>query len=118
MNFISKFFHQLKHPHCSECIAETHCHNCDTLRELLEAERADKRRILEELIAPKVVEKIVEVEKRAKQEPLRAHMPWRVQQQLLEREDAATAAILKAREGTMKPVEEIEKELDLGEKNA
>ena len=93
-----KWFHHLFNPHCPECAAEKECRSCDTLRQLLEAERAEKYKLLA-LINHK--EPVVEQDVNTQDYDIAKHIPWRVRQQQLEN---------KFKESP-KSIEELEKEL-------
>lgn len=101
-----KWLHHLFNPHCAECRAEHECQNCNTLRQLLEVEKREKKELLEKLFP--IEQKPVEPTETHK--PLRSiAIPWRVKQQMLEQEDANRARVLKQLEEDQKL---IDKELN------
>lgn len=98
-----KWLHHLFNPHCEKCAEDQERNRydlvVDTLRQLLEAERSEKYRLLQLLTAvPEMpVEKEIDY---SKFQSTNKYVPWRVRQQMLEKE---------AR--TPQTTEELEKEL-------
>lgn len=93
------WLHKLLNPHCKDCRDAAReakeCHNCDVLTQLLERERATNAKLIDQLTAPKVVEKIVE-RPDTNRKPIRAVAAnWDTRRQLLESEDRARAEILR-----------------------
>lgn len=118
-----KFFHHLFNPHCPDCSLEKECRTCDTLRSLLESERFEKKELLKQLLD--LTKPIVEVTHESNiPQPLKPHFtPWRVKQAELEEADRVKARIMHDREKQVGPVvsekksvEELEKQLDIEEK--
>lgn len=96
---LGKWIHHLLNPHCRECRDEARekleCHNCDVLTQLLEKERANNARLIEQLVAPKVVEKVIE-RPQVNRQPIRAQVSnWGARQALLEAEDRKRAELIK-----------------------
>jgi len=99
-----KFFHHLANPHCAECkleeqtrferaSMEKECRNCDTLRQMLEAERFEKSKLLEKITYKEppqpVIQNFVPAEPKVN--------PFRIRKQQLEEQDREQARILAAR---------------------
>jgi hypothetical protein len=105
-----RFFHHLFNPHCRECELELECKTCDTLRQLLEEERFEKKKLIEVIVT--LTQPKQEVEKEPitiKYEELKPkHVPWRIKKQLLEEEDRKAAELLNNKN---KIDEKLEKEL-------
>lgn len=104
------WLHRLLNPHCPDCNLvkqeEKVCKNCDTLRSLLEIEKFEKKRLLDEILRKD--EPIIQQE--VKFEEIKPkHVPWRVKQQTLEENDRIKAKILADRA----KIEKMEKELQL-----
>lgn len=113
------FFHHLFNPHCPNCIEEKQCQNCETLRQLLDQERYEKSRLLDQIIEltkPIIVNEVREKSEEPK--PLQSHIPWKVRRAILEQEDRVKARIEKEHKLTeVKPltVAELEKKLGVNE---
>lgn len=89
------------------------CENCEVLKEILAAERYDKQQLLKKLLA----EPAKEVESVEPIEITRPKiMPWRVKRQLLEAEDRKKAELLRNAPKPDVDVKDLEKELDIVEK--
>jgi hypothetical protein len=98
MNFIARFFHELRNPHCQHCRDEydekNHCNTCEVLAAQNSRLIRDNERLTDLLIdshikpiTPAVVEDF---------EPLKpSHIPWNVRRQQLEVEKRAEAISLK-----------------------
>jgi len=104
MQFI-KWIHHLFNPHCSECAHEKECKTCETLRQLLETEKFEKKQLLEYFAYPKKEVESIQIEPIS---PKAQSIPWRVRQQMLEAEDREKAKILSRNT-------ELEKELGIEE---
>lgn len=89
------------------------CQSCETLKELLAAERYDKQQILNKLLRePEPV-----IENQAPMEITRPKiMPWRVKRQLLEAEDRKKAELLRNAPKPDTDTADLEKELGVVEK--
>lgn len=112
MNLVH-WFHHLFDPHCTLCLEEKRCESCETLHLLLDEERSEKRKLIEQIIeltkpTPPIQEKTIE-----NKQPINSHMSWKVKRQILEDEDRAKARIIK--EQSIKPmtIEELEKKLEI-----
>lgn len=120
-----RWLHHLFSPHCETCYQERErekeCSTCETLRELLEAEKFEKKQLLQSIL--EVHKPQVEtIQSTSNLESLKPRaIPWRVRQQMLEEEDRNRARVLADKQKEMKKVStsELEKELDLeGENDA
>jgi hypothetical protein len=69
---------------------QPHCESCETLKLLLEAERRDKNRLLDAILADKDREREPEI-KVAPQPIMPKHLPWAVVKQQLEEKDRMQA---------------------------
>ena len=120
-----KWIHHLLNPHCPECRAERemkrneelYCESCENFKTEIARLREDNERLLNRIIEPKQETK----------EPVRLEgttpifprtMPWRVRQQMLEKEDKARAQAMRnaAKSDKDLTVEAIEKEMGIVEK--
>lgn len=125
MNWFTKFWHELRNPHCEHCSDERErarnikaeeeaCDSCHMLR--LENARLinENGRLLDRILNP-IREEVIEKPASPIEMP-KKHLPWRVRQQILEQEDRQAA---RARNEAAKPskpsgpqtVQELEKEL-------
>lgn len=96
---IKLWFIHLFDVHCSDCEIDKEkkkaCPNCEYLKQQLEFERAEKRKLLDYVLAEEKV--VVQgdipagfVEKKNEPEVIRGkHIPWPVKRQMLEEEDRA-----------------------------
>lgn len=116
MNKFVKFFHELLHPHCPDCIHELEdnkvCQSCETLKTQLAVANIEKQELLKTLLqVNKPVEPVKLIEK--EEEPVRLNkpMPWNVRRQLLEQESARQAQIIKDKEKQLKEIEQLEENL-------
>lgn len=127
---LGKWFHRLFNPHCPDCRAEYEaarmeehekreeskvCVSCDMLKEQLNIANTEKERLLARLLdkpeTPKPVETAPKITR-----PVA--LPWRVRQQMLEKEDRERAKLLAnapkpLMEVTKESTEDLEKELDI-----
>lgn len=120
-----KWLHHLISPHCSDCQLEKECKSCDTLRGLLEAERFEKKTILNQLLEMNKPQTEIRYEPVELPKPLKpSNTSWRIKQQELEEADRVKARIMKDREKQVgseikivetKTVEDLEKELGIEE---
>lgn len=110
MNRIVKFFHELRHPHCVDCISMEEsnkiCNSCETLKAQLEIANYEKKLLLN-LIKPTEETSIEPI----KEEPIRTSrfIPWNVKRQQLEEASREAARLLKKKEFELAPAEEQEK---------
>ena len=107
------WLHHLFNPHCPDCLAEQHCKNCDTLRDLLEIEKFEKRELLKHLLHEPPAPEVVKYEG-TPQEVRPKTISWRVRREMLEQEDRVKAQTIQrqqAEEKSAKSVDELEKEL-------
>ena len=126
MNFISKFFHELLHPHCPDCFHTREveleelrdskiCKSCETLRVQLEISNFEKKQLLDKLLHK---DDVIQPPQQDYQPIMPKNIPWGVRRQMLEEESKRAAALLKEREKEIKvtvdgKVEAIEKELGI-----
>lgn len=115
---IAKWWHHVTNPHCDICSDELHearqCNNCETLRALLDAEKFEKKELLNHLLGVnKVSAPINSIELPQPVAP--NHVSWRVRREMLEAEDRAAAKTLRDRQNELreqvKSTEELEREL-------
>jgi len=114
-----KFLHHLFNPHCEDCRLERECKNCEVLRSLLEAEKFEKKQLLNAILER---DKLAVAEMPSEIKPIMPkQVPWAIRRQMLESEDKKAAELLKAKSLEMsesaKSTEQLESEL-LGEGNA
>lgn len=114
MNKLFEFFHHMLNPHCPDCRMEHECKNCQTLRDLLEAERYNNKQLLNSLLehvsgpkeeAPKLTEDY---------KPVSNSLPWRVRQQMLEENDREKARIIREQAQNTHSLSTAELEKELG----
>lgn len=115
MNRIVKFFHELSHPHCIECIQENEinsvCESCETLKMQLSLSNQREKELLSLLVEKnKPQAETITNDKDIKPISPR-NIPWRVKQQMLEEQDRDKARVLAEQA-------RIEKELNLEIENA
>ena len=113
-----KLIHHLLNPHCPDCLNERHeskiCQSCETLEKQLEISNFEKRELLNKLL--KEPEPIVPTEL-PKAYTMPKTIPWRVRQQMLEREDREKARLMRQAplpDSTNK-IEELERELGVSD---
>lgn len=102
------WLHHLFNPHCEHCYAEKQCSNCETLKTLLESERYEKGKLVQQIIEitkPQV--ETVLAPKLSAEESKPQIVSWRVKRDLLESEDRAKAKIISDR----KRVDDLEKQV-------
>lgn len=113
---VANFFHRLFNPHCAQCREDAHCKNCDTLREILNEERYEKRRLIDKLL-PNEPEQMP-VATPAPLQLRKQYVPWRVRAAELEQEDKARLSSLEAQKAQILPVKSVEQlEEELGVTN-
>lgn len=109
-------WHKFWHPHCQRCIDAAReskvCPSCEVLKVQLEREQAEKKLLLQRLLAPV----LGPVERSNEDIPLPItprHVPFGITRAKLESEDRAKAAELSrvAREAEINKTEDLEKEL-------
>lgn len=97
MNRISKFFHEILHPHCPDCMLEKQdakiCASCEILKEQISIIRQENRRLLESLTANKSSPEVIQQKQELKPS---TNIPWAVRRQMLEREDREQAKVMRA----------------------
>ncbi len=116
-----KWIHHLFNPHCPECKLDRQDEQFNPLVETLRSELASARHQNEQLIkqiialtSPIIAAPITESQQAPV--PLDAKtIPWRVKRQMLETEDRQKAEVLRRKN---EELNELEKELDLGKKDA
>lgn len=96
-----KWLHHLLDPHCSECqlqadrLSMPGCESCDTLRMQLAIVNAEKRQMLESILAlTKPVEVQPPTQRVSPERAASAALPWNARRQLLEAEDRVKAQII------------------------
>lgn len=94
------------------------CKSCELLRDLLESERTEKARILQQLLEMNRPVVIKDEPEQETPKPLNTsnYTPWKVRREMLEAEDRKKAELLRAaeesaREATNKSNDDLEKEL-------
>jgi hypothetical protein len=110
---LKEFFHHLFNPHCVECREEKKCLNCETLREILETEKYEKKRILDRLLGTETSKEDTE---QISIEPIKPRFTtWRARQQMLEAEDKAVAEMMRTKERTeAEDISKLEGKLGVG----
>jgi hypothetical protein len=105
MNFITKFFHEMLHPHCEHCeqekllnredkLSERSCKSCESLRYQLETLMHEKNVLLNAVLEKDEKPEPIPVDT-SKLQPIRPFaMPWNARRQLLEAEDREKAKLL------------------------
>jgi len=115
-----RWLHHLFDPHCPDChhdrVEKNSCKSCETLRSLLEQANYEKGQLLKtllELSNPKV--EPVEYKPQEMKPAARSnYMPFRIQREMLEREDREAARIRKAHKETpAEAIAALEKELEI-----
>ena|SRR5947207_2472086 len=113
------FFHKLFNPHCIHCKEEYDeskvCKSCEILQHQLEITNYEKQQLLNSLLAKPVEPTTNETEN----QPIKTgrYIPWVIKKQSLESEDREKARALKnASQPDMKEINELEKELNIVEK--
>lgn len=95
-----KWIHKLLNPHCPHCIEEielsNHCETCEVLKLELSHLRSERDILLNRLLNNNEQPNQGQEESNFKDMQLLrpGHIPWRVRQQALEREDRSKARIL------------------------
>lgn len=128
MNKVAKFFHQLRYPHCPECLRENapkDCISCDMLRGLLEDERRHNKILIEQIINLSSPEKTDPPVPQVDLDDLKKtiHLPWKVRQAQLEADDRKVAQILREKklaqneipDAAKAEIEKLENQLGLTE---
>jgi hypothetical protein len=115
---LTKWFHHLLNPHCIECAHDKECKTCDTLRDMLEAERFEKKQLLNRILelTAKPTNEVRDVAPKNDFEELRPRkVSWNVKRAMLEEEDRAKARVIAERklheQESVKTIEELEREL-------
>jgi hypothetical protein len=108
---IVNYFHHLFNPHCEHCKSLNFCSSCENLKEILNAERINNKRLLDTIIELTQPKSIPEPKSIEGVEPVRAtnYVPWRVRKNMLEQQDRRDAQITK--EHGFKTTEELEEQL-------
>lgn len=109
MNRFTKFFHELVHPHCPDCMQDemikTGCKTCPDLRDQLEKANQRERELLQLLIERNKPQPEIEIQKDL--QPIRPRaVPWHLKQRELEAQDRKQAQILREQA-------KLEKEMNL-----
>lgn len=91
MNFITRFFHELRHPHCEHCVEERlelhHCKTCEVLSVQNSQLIRENERLMDLLLdKPKPQEVPVDINEL---KPIQTHIPWNVRRQQIEAERRA-----------------------------
>jgi hypothetical protein len=97
MNPITKFFHELMNPHCSECMRESEldsmCESCETLKMQLSLANQREKELLQLLVYKQ--QPLPELVASSDIKPVMPKaIPWRVKQQMLEEQDRERAKVL------------------------
>jgi len=110
----ANWFHRFFNPHCPHCRSEVECQTCDTLRILLENERAEKERLLH-LVLPSKEPPTRQLEP-SELKPIVRHKTWRMQAAELEAQSRKELEIMRKHDLEHKETEvsdvmdELEKE--------
>ena len=117
MNRITKFIHELKHPHCLDCANDKICQSCETLKEQLVLVSAEKQKLLEVILEKNrtSIEPVAEIdykELRPKQ------TSWNVRRQLLEAEDREAARLIRERSKEQQEIDKLEREIGIASAGA
>lgn len=110
---LGMFFHKLFHVHCSECRVEEECENCNTLRMLLESERAVNKRLIDTLLAKPEIETIGKEEEEIKPVIARG-LSVRARMQIAEKEDFDRAVDARRK----REIEELEAKMGINNGNS
>lgn len=120
MNAVAKFFHELFHPHCSDCINEKEdseiCMSCETLRGQLNIVNKHNEELIKALLEK---DRPVEIARPiAVDEPhrLKSTVPWAVRRQLLEEDSRKKAELLRQAElnkNIVESISDLEKEVGI-----
>lgn len=121
MNFIARFFHEIRNPHCPECEEELMRDPVvDELKSELAAVRYERDRLLKHLLEPQSASVDVVLPTNAKDEESEPFIrgskrtPWPVRRAMLEQEDRIKATKLEEfRKDQEKAISELEKSLKL-----
>lgn len=117
---LSKWLHHVLNPHCPDCRDEYEeskvCNSCEILKSQLTIINAEKATLLAKLIEKPTEEVVQRPNEESK--PIPQMLPWRVRQQMLEREDREKAKLLKDAPKPTKPQTTEELERELGVDNA
>ncbi len=119
MNFVIRFFHELRNPHCEHCREELMTDPVvEELKVELAALRYERDRLLKYILdTPQSVVPNVPIQEESEEEPkpiLPKLVPWNVRRQMLEAEDRQKATLLKQNiKEQEKAIEELEKNLGI-----
>lgn len=102
MNKITKFFHELRNPHCDHCAMELkdskHSDLVETLRMELARIITENERLLNIILAPKPIEESIDTTNLKPVQFGSQHKSWAVRREMLEAEDREKAKLIKERE--------------------
>lgn len=116
---LTKWFHHLFNPHCPDCVEADRCESCEVFRQLLESERHEKNKLIDQIIELTKPEQVIEVKKSVDDKiPINANMTWKVRRQILEQEDRTRAKVLAEQKlNQIKPLttEELEEQLGISD---
>ena len=117
-------FHKIFQPHCVDCAHDKECKTCDTLRDMLEAERFEKKQLLNRILelTTKPTNEVRDVAPKNDFEELRPrNVSWNVKRAMLEEEDRAKARVIAEhklyKQESVKTTEELERELGVVDAN-
>lgn len=117
MNRLTKFFHEMWHPHCDHCEELAReakiCQSCETLRANITTLTYENQKLLAAVTKQPEPEQPVRDTRELKPVMPRM-MPFSMRRQMLEAEDRAAAKLLK-NTPVIEGVEELEKELDIAQ---
>ena len=115
MNSLTRFFHELFHPHCPHCAEERqenkYCESCDTLKAQLALANIERDKLLNRILNPPPIEP----ERSTAPEPQAVKprmVPWNVRRAMLEQEDREKAKLMRE---APQPIEKLEEELGIVE---
>lgn len=102
------WLHRLLNPHCESCMDEIRenriCNSCETLKSTVTRLQFENERLLNNLLI-KPIDEVKVFEKEELKPIMPNHVPWKVQRQMLEKEDRQKALLMRTK------TEELEKEL-------
>src|SRR6266850_1089322 len=92
IEFIIDWFHHTFNPHCDLC---NECKSCVTLKEQLNAERINNKKLIEAIINQLNPKEIIEPKPIDETREIKSPIPWKVRREMLEREDRINAELIR-----------------------
>jgi len=106
------WLHRLLNPHCEHCADEKReakvCGTCEVLQLQVEKLQYTNDQLMSRILNPSNLETRPVVNEVNEAKLPTSHIPWRVRQQLLEKEDREKARLMR---DAAKPLAEVEKEV-------